>query len=104
MEMNAVSEMINSIGFPAVMVGALGYYLNKRDKEKLEYDKESRARMNQERDMLIESVEKCRITNEKLLETSRELAESNRMLIGEVSAKINTVENTLIEIKHSITE
>ena len=64
------------------MVATFGWYIQKKDKEKAAVDAEIRERNNKERDMLIASIEKNRIVNEKLLEANKELAESNRLLIN----------------------
>lgn len=102
MDANFLSEVINTLGFPIAMVATLGWYINKKDKEKAIVDAEIRERNNKERDMLIASIEKNRIVNEKLLEANQELAESNRILINEFSTKINNIENNVAEIKNKI--
>lgn len=102
MELNIISEAIGNLGFPIVMVGTFGWYINKKDKEKAIVDAEIRERSNTERDMLISSIEKNRLVNEKLLEANQELAESNRILINEFSTKINNIENNVAEIKNKI--
>lgn len=102
MDANFISEVINTLGFPIAMVATLGWYINKKDKEKALVDAEIRERNNKERDMLIASIEKNRIVNEKLLEANKELAESNRILINEFSTKINNIENNVTEIKNKI--
>lgn len=104
MNTNVIVELINTIGFPAVMVGAFGWYINKKDKEKAIVDAEIRERSNKERDILILSIEKNREVNEKLLEANSELAESNRLLMNEFSTKINNIENNVIEIKNNTKE
>lgn len=102
MDANFISEVINTLGFPIAMVATLGWYINKKDKEKAAVDSEIRERNNKERDLLIASIEKNRIVNEKLLEANKELAESNRILINEFSTKINNIENNVAEIKNKI--
>lgn len=102
MELNILSEAIGNLGFPIVMVGTFGWYINKKDKEKAIVDAEIRERSNTERDMLISSIEKNRLVNEKLLEANKELAESNRLLINEFSYKITSIENNVAEIKNKI--
>lgn len=102
MDANFLSEVINTLGFPIAMVATLGWYIQKKDKEKAVVDAEIRERNNKERDMLIASIEKNRIVNEKLLEANQELAESNRILINEFSTKINNIENNVAEIKNKI--
>ena len=102
MDANFISEIINTLGFPVAMVATLGWYINKKDKEKAIVDAEIRERSNTERDMLISSIEKNRLVNEKLLEANKELAESNRILINEFSTKINNIENNIAEIKNKI--
>ena len=84
------------------MVASLGWYINKKDKEKALVDAEIRERSNTERDMLIASIEKNRLVNEKLLQINKELAEGNRLLINEFSIKINNIENNVAEIKNKI--
>ena len=102
MDANFISEAINTLPFPIAMVATLGWYIQKKDKEKAIVDAEIRERNNKERDMLIASIEKNRLVNEKLLEANKELAESNRLLINEFSTKINNIENNVFEIKEQI--
>ena len=102
MDLNIISEAISTLGFPIIMVGAFGWYIQKKDKEKALVDAEIRERSNTERDMLIASIEKNRLVNENLLQTNKELAESNRLLINEFSIKINNIENNVAEIKNKI--
>ena len=102
MDANFISEVINTLGFPIAMVATLGWYIQKKDKEKALVDAEIRERSNTERDMLIASIEKNRIVNEKLLEANKELAESNKILINEFSTKINNIENNVAEIKNKL--
>lgn len=102
MDANFISEVINTLGFPIAMVATFGWYINKKDKEKAIVDAEIRERSNTERDMLIASIEKNRLVNEKLLQTNKELAEGNRLLINEFSHKITSIENNVAEIKNKI--
>ena len=102
MDANFISEVINTLGFPIAMVATLGWYIQKKDKEKAAVDAEIRERNNKERDMLIASIEKNRLVNEKLLEANKELAESNKLLINEFSNKITSIENNVAEIKNKI--
>lgn len=102
MDANFLSEAINTLPFPMAMVATFGWYINKKDKEKALVDAEIRERNNKERDLLIASIEKNRIVNEKLLEANKELAEGNRLLINEFSHKITSIENNVAEIKNKI--
>ena len=102
MDVNFLNEVINTLGLPVAGIAALGWYINKKDKEKAVVDAEIRERNNIERDMLIASIEKNRIVNEKLLEANKELAESNRLLINEFSNKITSIEHNVAEIKNKI--
>ena len=102
MDVTILTELIDKIGFPIVMVGFFVWYINKKDKEKSAVDQIIRDRSNNERDMLIASIEKHRETNEEMMRTNRELAESNRLLVSEFSGKINNIENNIIEIKQRI--
>ena len=102
MDANFISEAINTLPFPIAMVATLGWYIQKKDKEKALVDAEIRERNHKERDMLIASIEKNRLVNEKLLEANKELAESNKLLINEFSNKITSIENNVAEIKNKI--
>ena len=102
MDANFISEAINTLPFPIAMVATLGWYIQKKDKEKALVDAEIRERNNKERDMLVASIEKNRLANEKLLEANKELAESNKLLINEFSNKITSIENNVAEIKNKI--
>ena len=102
MDANFISEAINTLPFPIAMVATLGWYIQKKDKEKALVDAEIRERNNKERDMLIASIEKNRLVNEKLLEANKELAESNKLLINEFSNKITSIENNVAAIKNKI--
>lgn len=102
MDANFINEAISTLPFPIAMVATFGWYINKKDKEKAIVDAEIRERNNKERDMLIASIEKNRIVNEKLLEANKELTESNRLLINEFSHKITSIENNVAEIKNKI--
>lgn len=95
-------QLFEQIGLTATTLAAFGWYIVKKDKEKAEVDKEIRERQTFERDMLIQSIEKNRITNEALLNTNKELAEANRMMLNEFSSKINNIENIVNEIKNTI--
>ena len=90
------------VGLTACVIGGFAWYIVKKDKDKALVDKEIRERQTTERDLLVDSIEKYRISNETMLQTNKELAETNRIMINEFSAKINNIENNLIEIKHSI--
>ena len=35
MELSVLAELINSVGFPIAMVGVFGWYINKRDNQRL---------------------------------------------------------------------
>ena len=53
MDVNFLNEVINTLGLPVAGIAALGWYINKKDKEKALVDAEIRERSNTERDMLI---------------------------------------------------
>lgn len=100
--METFIEIFEQIGLTATMLAAFGWYIVKKDTDKAIVDKEIRERQTLERDMLIQNIEKNRITNETLLNTNKELAEANRMMLNEFSSKINNIENSVNEIKHKI--
>ena len=102
MDVNTATQLFEQIGLTACIIGAFGWYIIKKDKEKAIVDKEIRERHMTERDMLIQTIEKYRVTNEALLETNKELSESNRLILNEFGGKINNIENNIIEIKHKI--
>ena len=102
MEINTLLQIFEQVGLTVCIIGGFAWYILKKDKDKAIVDKEIRERQLAERDMLIATIEKYRLTNEALLETNKELAEANRVMLNEFGSKINNIENNIIEIKHKI--
>lgn len=102
MDTNAFVQLFEQIGLTACIIGGFAWYIVRKDKEKAIVDKEIRDRQTLERDMLIQTIERNRLTNENLLNTNKELAEANRLMLNEFSAKINNIENSVLEIKHEM--
>ena len=102
MEINTLLQVFEQVGLTVCIIGAFAWYILKKDKDKAAVDKEIRERHLTERDMLIQTIEKYRLTNEALLQTNKELAEANRLMLNEFGSKINNIENNIIEIKHKI--
>ena len=102
MEVNSIVQIFEQIGLTACIIGSFAWYIVKKDKDKAAVDKEIRERQMTERDMLVQTIEKYRITNEALLETNKELAEANRLILNDFGNKINNIENNIIEMKHKI--
>ena len=102
MEINTLLQIFEQVGLTVCIIGAFAWYILKKDKDKAIVDKEIRERQLTERDMLIQTIEKYRLTNEALLETNKELAEANRVMLNEFGSKFNNIENNIIEIKHKI--
>lgn len=102
MDVNLLSQLFEKVGLTACIIGAFAWYILKKDKDKAAVDKEVRDRQIAEREMLIQTIEKYRITNEALLQTNKELAEANRLMLNEFGNKINNIENSVVEIKHKI--
>ena len=53
----AITELINTVGFPTAMCVAFGYYITKRDNQRAETEKEARAQTIEERQKLIQTIE-----------------------------------------------
>lgn len=102
MELSVLAELINSVGFPIAMVGVFGWYINKRDNQRIEIEKETKAQEIEERKKLIITIEENRITNQELLATNKELSETNRLLCSEINRRMNLIENTLLEINQKV--
>ena len=102
MDINTITQLFEQVGLTACIIGGFAWYIVKKDKDKALVDQEIRDRQMVERDMLVQTIEKYRITNEALLQTNKELAESNRLILNEFGGKINNIENSVIEIKHKI--
>ena len=102
MEVNTFVDLFEQVGLTACIIGSFAWYIVKKDKDKSLVDKEIRERQMAERDLLIQTIEKYRITNESLLQTNKEISESNRMILNEFGSKINNIENNIIEIKHKV--
>ena len=102
MEINTLLQIFEQVGLTVCIIAGFAWYILKKDKDKAIVDKEIRERQLSERDMLIQTIEKYRVTNEALLQTNKELAEANRLMLNEFGSKINNIENNIIEIKHKI--
>ena len=102
MEINTLLQIFEQVGLTVCIIGAFAWYILKKDKDKAAVDKEIRERQLSEREMLIQTIEKYRVTNEALLQTNKELSEANRLMINEFGSKINNIENSVLEIKHKI--
>lgn len=102
MEINTLLQIFEQVGLTVCIIGGFAWYILKKDKDKAAVDKEIRERQMTERDMLVQTIEKYRITNEALLETNKELAEANRLILNDFGNKINNIENNIIEMKHKI--
>lgn len=102
MEINTLLQIFEQVGLTVCIIAGFAWYILKKDKEKAIVDKEIRERQLAERDMLITTIEKYRVTNEALLQTNKELAEANRLMLNEFGSKINNIENNIIEIKHKM--
>lgn len=102
MEVNTFVDLFEQVGLTVCVIAGFAWYILKKDKDKALVDKEIRERQIAERDMLIQTIEKYRVTNEALLETNKELSESNRLILNEFGGKINNIENSVIEIKHKV--
>ncbi|MDU4480398.1 hypothetical protein [Clostridium sp.] len=99
---NSAVELVNSVGFPILMCLVFAKYIHKRDEQKAETDKEIRYQMNVERKKLIETIEDNKKVNQELLQTNKELSETNRLLVSDICGKVNIIENTMIEINQKI--
>ncbi len=97
-----IANLINEIGFPAVVCLGFGWYLNKKDNQKMELEKEAKANEVEERKKLVESIELYRKTSNELLAANKELSETNRLLANEIGLRMNIIENTLIDMNRKI--
>ena len=100
--MTETINLINEVGFPIMVCLGFAWYTNKRDNQRIEMDKEAKYNEIQERKKLIDTIEMYRNTNQELLTTNKEVSETNRLLVNEISHRMNTVENTLLEINQKI--
>lgn len=100
--MQELSTLINDLGFPTFVCIGFAWYINKRDTQRAEMEKEAKANEIEERKKLIESIELYRVTSSKLLETNKELSETNRLLVNEISSKVNIIENTLLQMNNKM--
>ena len=102
-EFNDVITLAGSIGVSAL--GAIKFAATKleiyRKEAKEERELERQERMVRDEKILTQLHEMTK-TNQILLETNRELAESQRKLIDEHSVKINNIENTVIVMSEKL--
>ena len=83
MDTNLIKETIANVGFPVSCVLALGWYIQKRDKQQTEERKE-------ERQILLDEIEFNRQVNNELLNT-------NKILASDIKIELQDIKN---EIKH----
>ena len=95
-------NLINEVGFPVMVCVAFAWYTNKRDNQRMEMEKEAKYNEVEERKKLVETIEMYRDTNQELLTTNKEVSETNRLLVNEINHRMNTVENTLIEMNQKL--
>lgn len=98
--MEQLIQLIETAGVSAAMIGAFGWYILKKDNERLELDREVRNMQQNEHLKLLEMYEVIRTTNQTILDINKELAETNRQIVNDMAFKLNGMENTLIEIKN----
>ncbi len=83
----------------ASVIGAVKYAGNKleiyREQGRLEREADRAERMVRDERMMHQLDEMSK-TNQVLVETNKELAEGQRVLLNEHSVKINNIENTVI--------
>ena len=102
MDVNTITQLFEQVGLTACIIGGFAWYIVKKDKDKALVDQEIRERQMAERDMLIATIEKYRVTNEALLQTNKELSESNRLMLNEFGNKINNIENSVVKFENKI--
>lgn len=100
--MEEVINLINTVGFPIFTCLAFGWYINQRDMQKNQMEKEFKLNEIEERKKVMETIETYRITSQELLATNKEVCETNRLLANEINNRMNIVENVLIEINHKL--
>ena len=100
--MDELIQLIETAGISAAMIGAFGWYILKKDNERLELDKEFRNMQQNEHIKLLEMYEVIRTTNQTILDINKELAETNRQIVNDMAFKLNNVENNIIEIKNKL--
>ncbi|MCF0163178.1 MAG: hypothetical protein HUJ88_11465 [Fusobacterium necrophorum] len=100
--MEQLIQLIETAGISAAMIGAFGWYILKKDTERLELDKEFREMQSMEHLKLFEMYEMIRTTNQTILDINKELAETNRQIVNDMAFKLNNVENNIIEIKNKL--
>lgn len=83
MDANLIKETIANVGFPVSCVLALGWYIQKRDKQQTEERKE-------ERQILLDEIQFNRQVNNELLNT-------NKILASDIKLELQDIKN---EIKH----
>ena len=83
--MQGISVLINDLGLPTAICMWFGWYLSKRDKERAELERDREIRVQEDRIKLIESIEHYRNSSNKLLETNREISETNRLMANEIN-------------------
>ena len=69
--MEEIVKLVSDLGFPIVAVIGLSVYLSKRDKERIELERDKDTRIHEHNMKLVQSIEHYRATTNTLLEAVR---------------------------------
>lgn len=93
--MNEINTIIENLGFPIACVFGLAWYVNKIHKETMDIQSNQMNNANK-------IIDETRESNKELMVANRELLETNRTLAYSINAKVDSIENNLIEIKNKL--
>ena len=92
--MAELSSMIESLGFPIACVFGLAWYINRIHKETVDVQ----MRQMESSDKTIREAQE---SNKLLMMANKELLETNRTLVEGISVKVDTIENSILELKRN---
>ena len=107
------ATLIQDIGFPVSCVVALGWYITKKDTAEKEEREKEREREREEREKeregdrqdkerLLNEIAYNREVNSKLLQTNREVSETNKLLAKDFTEKFDNMDKKMDKILEEV--
>lgn len=97
-----INTIIESLGFPISCVLALGWYINKKDKDEKEERLREREDDKQDKERLFQEISYNREVNSQLLKTNQEVSETNRILVKDFTEKVDGIDTKVDKILEKV--
>lgn len=98
------TAIIQDLGFPIACVFALGWYISKKDKDEKDERLRERDDDKQDKERLFGEIKYNREVNTQLLETNKEISETNRLLVKDFTKKMDGIDIKVDKILEKVGE